>query len=98
MRPESELTKRVALLCTFSNVILSFLYIGAQTEVAYSKCGRTRDLYRFRNMALSRYVKLQNMSATKTLSLPCFSIINNNVTFNALMFGHGYLLVKSGLK
>ena len=54
-------TRRVALLWTFYKVILSFLYCGDHTCVAYSIWGRTIDLYRFKNISLSMYVKLMNI-------------------------------------
>ena len=39
-----QLTILVARLCIFSSTTASFLYIGDQTVVAYSTCGRTKDL------------------------------------------------------
>ena len=45
---------RVALLCTFSMEMLSFLYVTGQTVDAYSKFGLTMLLYRFKNIVLSR--------------------------------------------
>ena len=38
-------TSFVALLCTFSRATASFLKITYHTLEAYSRCGRTRDLY-----------------------------------------------------
>ena len=57
-------TNLVARRWTFSIWIASFLYIGAQIVVAYSRCGRTRDLNRFRNISLSINVNVLNMSPT----------------------------------
>ena len=47
-------TSLVALLCTFSMEMLSFLYMTDQTVDTYSKFGLTMLLNRFKNIVLSR--------------------------------------------
>ena len=47
------LTSFVARLCAFSIAVLSSLKTGHYTDDAYSKCGRTNDLNKFKNMSLS---------------------------------------------
>ena len=94
MRLESELTKRVALRCKISSAKLSFLYIGDQTEVAYSKCGRTRDLYKFRNMTLSILVKLLNISPRFLFASAAFLYIwSLKIKFSSTMTPRFYSLV-----
>ena len=55
-------TNFVALRCTFSMVILSFLYTGDHTDAAYSRCCLTNILYRFKNISLFKKVKVLNIS------------------------------------
>ena len=52
-----DITSLVALLCTFSIALASFLYRGFQTVTAYSKCGRIRALYKVMNIDLSICMK-----------------------------------------
>ena len=47
------LTNFVALLWTFSIAIISFFCRGKHTVTAYSRWGRTTDLYKFRNISLT---------------------------------------------
>ena len=54
------LTNFVALLCTFSITTISFLKRGVNTVAAFSKWGLTIDLYKFRSISLSMYVKVLN--------------------------------------
>ena len=49
-------------------VILSFLYIGNQIVLAYSGLGLTTDLYRFKNISLSIYVKVRKINPTFLLA------------------------------
>ncbi|KAG8535791.1 hypothetical protein GDO81_027770 [Engystomops pustulosus] len=51
--PPIPLIILVALLCTRSSSIISFLYTGAQNCTQYSMCGLTRDLYKGKTMSLS---------------------------------------------
>ena len=59
--------------CTFSIASIIFFYRGMHTVTAYSRCGRTMDLYKFRNMSLSIFVNALNM----TLLLMCSLKIND---------------------
>ena len=80
----------------------SFLYIGAQIDVAYSRCGRTRDLNKFRNISLSINVKVLNMSPTIWLAFDTFvlmcsvkvSLLSNMTpkSFSLLTFSMFHLL------
>ena len=77
------LTNFVALLCTFSIAIISFLKRGVHTVAAYSKWGLTIDLYKFRNISLSMYVKVLNTISRLRLALLILVLICS-LNFNAL--------------
>ena len=55
-------TSFVAVRCTFSSPILSFLYTGDYTDAAYCRCGLTNDLYRFKKNSLSKKVQVLNIN------------------------------------
>ena len=51
---------------------MSFLYIGDQMTVAYS---RMMDLYRFRNISVSMYVKVLKMIPRFLLAMLIFEVM-----------------------
>ena len=66
-------TSLVARLCTFSIKILSFLNMGDQIVEAYSRCGLTTDLYRFKNISL--YIKMNVRKIKPTFLLALFTLL-----------------------
>ena len=65
----------VALLCTFSSSSTCFFLYGAQTWLAYSKCGLTKLLYNIYKVSLSRYSKDLLIIPNTVLALFTFSMM-----------------------
>ena len=58
--------------CVFLHMMNSF-YPGDHTDAAYSRCSLTNDLYSFKNISLSKKVKVLNISPRYLL--PCYHCI-----------------------
>ena len=64
----------VALLCIFSLLLIPSLKCGDQNCTAYSRCGRTRDLYNMRISSLFLYLKLLEWTSVLCCSFCSFSL------------------------
>ena len=76
----------VALICTFSIILMYFLRCGDQMTWPYSKWGLTNATKIFTKVSGSRWVKLRLMIPTRLFALLTFSVIcSANVSSESTM-------------